>query len=388
MDFLAKHYEKLVLGGGLLLLICSILLVANGIGARQINMRTTFEEAQKKVEGNKLIPPIDYSLFLRPEEVIYDKRVNFAFGSSTAMPAKGSLLEPKRYIFCKNQKCDLFLPFSSDECPVCRTKQEVIGKEPEPGDDTDADGIPDMVEQKHEFLNYLDPDDARLDFDNDGFLNVEEYQLKTAMDYAEEFPPLAALLRRMQIYKRSIPFKLRAVRKLDTPAKEDWKLEFVALNNARLNPPTNKLGEAVAGYKITAVNDDGTEVMVVAPTGESYTMRRDAVVNEEQTAVRLVYLLSRQREHFVELLRRSLIDHRIGEEFELKKTKGEALYSEFYRILPLQGSEGVSIGLLDAAGGTVQKEFEIPSLDSKKDFLSTPAAGAGGDMAPRGMPMR
>lgn len=387
MDFLAKHYEKLVLGFSLLLLIGGILLVANSIGTRQLEFKNVFEDAQRKVNGNNLLPPIDATVFVRPEEVLYDQRVNFAFAGSPTLAAKGSLLEPKRYIFCKNQKCEFFLPFNTDDCPLCRTKQEPVGKEPEPGDDTDADGIPDIVENKYDFLHYLDPDDARLDYDNDGFLNVEEYTHKTALDDADDFPPLAVILRRLQVYKRSIPFKLRAVRKLDTTVKEDWKLEFVALNNARLNPPTYKLGESVAGYKITTVNDEGTEVVVNAPTGETYAMRRDAVVNEEQTSARMVFLYSRQREHYIGLLRRSLIDRRIGEEFELKKQKGETMYSEFYRLLPVKENDVISVALLDAAGGAVQKEFEVPILDSKKDFLSTAAAG-GGEMTPGGMPGR
>jgi len=47
-----------------------------------------------------------------------------------------------------------------------------------PGIDTDGDGIPNIWEWSHG-LNYLDASDASLDFDRDGFTNLQEFQLNT-----------------------------------------------------------------------------------------------------------------------------------------------------------------------------------------------------------------
>jgi hypothetical protein len=57
-----------------------------------------------------------------------------------------------------------------------------VSPAPGPGGDTDGDGIPDWWENLTWWrgeackLNYLDPTDAALDFDGDGFTNFQEYQ--------------------------------------------------------------------------------------------------------------------------------------------------------------------------------------------------------------------
>ncbi len=47
-----------------------------------------------------------------------------------------------------------------------------------PGVDTDGDGIPNAWEWAHG-LNYIDPSDAQMDFDRDGFTNLQEFHLDT-----------------------------------------------------------------------------------------------------------------------------------------------------------------------------------------------------------------
>ncbi len=58
---------------------------------------------------------------------------------------------------------------------------------PEPGDDTDNDGMPDIYEHEHG-LDPLDPSDALADNDGDGYSNLEEYEQGTDPNDHEDHP--------------------------------------------------------------------------------------------------------------------------------------------------------------------------------------------------------
>ncbi len=60
--------------------------------------------------------------------------------------------------------------------PVRDTHGELI--DTRPGVDTDGDGIPNNWEVTHG-MNYQDPSDAELDFDRDGYSNLQEFRLDT-----------------------------------------------------------------------------------------------------------------------------------------------------------------------------------------------------------------
>lgn len=54
--------------------------------------------------------------------------------------------------------------------------------------DDDNDGIPDAIEQQYDFLDPLNPDDAALDFDGDGYSNLVEIQQGTRPDNRHDSP--------------------------------------------------------------------------------------------------------------------------------------------------------------------------------------------------------
>ncbi len=53
------------------------------------------------------------------------------------------------------------------------------------GADSDSDNIPDLVEDFYPFLNKNDGNDGFADYDNDGLVNYQEYEMKTKMDVAD-----------------------------------------------------------------------------------------------------------------------------------------------------------------------------------------------------------
>jgi hypothetical protein len=361
LEFLAKHYEKLILGACLLCLIGGIFLVVNGVTGEQKRLEATFSDANSKVGGNKILPALDLSGLQTVTASLQDSRTRVAITEPVKDAKKGSLLQAKRYILCKNFKCGNLIHVRMDTCIFCGQAQDPY-RDLTPEDDTDQDGIPDLEEQRWEFLNHLDPYDAYFDYDGDGFLNIEEYQAKTALDDPDDFPPLAMLMRVIQVAKRKLPFQFSRVRTLDSELKTNWKIEFIVGRSTRLSVKFDE--EIVPGYKIIAVNDAKDAVTVETSDGKRYTMPSGELVEEEIPSAHMLYLASRDRNS-----RKFFLSRRIGEDFFLEKMKAGAPHREFYRVLSGTSRDDLIIGQLDAENGKVIREFKVNPLDPKKDFI-------------------
>jgi hypothetical protein len=361
LEFLLKHYEKLILGACLLCLIGGIFLVVNGVTAEQKRLENTFREANSEVGGTKILPALDLSSLSSVRNSLQDERLRLAVLEPSKDAKKGSLLQAKRYVLCKNRQCGNLIHVRTDRCVFCGQTQDPY-KDVTPEDDTDGDGIPDMVEQKSGFLNYLDPYDAYFDYDGDGFLNIEEYLAGTDMQDPDDFPPLALLLRVIQVVKRQLPFQFMRVRTLDSELKSDWKMEFQVGRGPRVAVKFDE--EIVPGYKIVAVNETKDAVTVESRDGKSYNMPVGQIVEEETPTAQMLYLASRERNS-----RKISVVRKIGEEFLLEKNKDDSSHQEFYRIISGSSRDDLLVGQLDEAKGRVVAEFKISRLDVKKDFL-------------------
>ena len=110
----------------------------------------------------------------------------------------------------------------TSKCPFCGAEQPPISIGDGEDEDEDGDGIPDFIERKYRFLDPKNPLDARQDYDNDGFLNVEEYkygrlsgeeELKTGkmMEDPALWPELVGLLRVVNIIQNDLKVQLRSI---------------------------------------------------------------------------------------------------------------------------------------------------------------------------------
>jgi len=363
LDFLAKHYEKLILLACLLCLIAGIFAVISGVSKEENKLLELRESAIRKVGGDKILPPLDLSRVPTVEASLKDPRLFLSVMESSPDSKKGSLFQSKRYIICKNLQCGNLLHVSTDKCPFCGTEQDQY-KDTKPEDDTDRDGIPDLVEKKYaHFLNYLDPYDAFFDEDGDGFLNIEEYQAGTDMENPEDFPPLALLLRVQSVGKIRLPFLVFRVRTLDSELKSDGKVDFQIPGGARR--PAVKIGEEIlGGYKVSSINDAKDLVRVESREGKSYNMRIGETVEEEVPTAAMLFLASRERGgRMVRVIRK------IGEEFYLEKDKSGKAYREHYRVLAGTSRDDLRVAQLDSPKGETIAEFDIKAVNVKRDFI-------------------
>ncbi|MBP1583717.1 MAG: hypothetical protein J6866_07165 [Victivallales bacterium] len=392
MDFLVKHYEKLILGLSLLCLILCVLLVRKSFIANSAKIEEKEKNAQQITKNlRKNLEEIDSSAFQGRECLVNPCRLVAVESPNTkkGMDKKGGLVTPKRYVVCRNEQCKYLIAFNSDRCPFCRTQQDPIGKDITEEDDTDGDGIPDLYEQKFpDILDFLDPDDGRMDADNDCFLNVEEYRAGTSPDNPDDHPKLAALLRVAWTGKRPLPCRFENLRKVDSDNPADWR---VVLQVGK-SQETVKIGDDIGktGFKVESAASDGNSIVVTSNDGKSYTLPKRKEVTEDIDSARMYYLNFRER---AMLRRNPVVFKRLNETFVLRTpTLGEnanngdrnarGAIQETYRILAIEDEPApsdqpdakptklVRVGLLDAEDESRHtQEFVIRVLDPKNDFL-------------------
>ncbi len=382
MEFLAKHFEKLILSACLLSILLGTYLVVNGVKASREKIKEQYSVAVREVEGNKILPALDFSKLLAASDCVRDKRVNLAINQLRVDDKKGALLCPKRYVICKRPTCGAVTHISEEKCPFCNQTFDPF-KETNPEDDTDRDGIPDLVEQRSGFLNYLDPFDARFDYDHDGFLNIEEYQLQTKMDDPRSFPDLVHLLRIQDVRNIQLPFLFMTVKTLDSSNMEDWKVDFDIGGGRKIQA---RLNEAIgrSGFVVSAISPDRSNVTVKNQEGTTYQMRERQIVSEQIATVSMRYLLTRNRNEARDRRLFVPMTQKIGSEFTLHKETEEGTIEGYYRILSGTTKDDVRVAKLDGLKGKVLTEHLIPTLDVQRDFSPDPEGGGRGPMMREG----
>lgn len=177
-----------------------------------------------------------------------------------------SFLGPESRVFCeqgeagKPASCGMPIPFGSKECPLCGALQP--GEVQANKADGDEDGLPDEWEKKYGLS--LSMNDAALDFDNDGFTNMEEFLAKTNPADPNSHPPYVASLTVLpNVEKVEVPFDLKRV--LEIPAGT----RFVFRDP---NAVSIKYGKKVKGVDHECVVDKAKpEAVAIGTTG--YTLK-------------------------------------------------------------------------------------------------------------------
>ena len=263
MDFLIRHYEKLILVVCLLLLLYSLKFVSANQTASATKTADTIAKLKNIVKCDSLIDEMQAEDFEALDKMLSDPLTQVNLMSSPNGPMQPPLLEGGQFIICNNKECGYILPFHTDTCPWCHTNQKEIGPDLPEDYDLDQDGIPDLFEKSTTFLHYRYRFDGMNDFDQDGFLNIEEYRAGTELDDPESRPPLAYLLRVTKASKEFIPVTLSRVKQNGSADPKDWKASFRIEGDAR--PVDVKMNGAVPkmnGYTLTEIAGDLQSVTI------------------------------------------------------------------------------------------------------------------------------
>lgn len=401
MDFLAKNYDKLILAFCLIILVVGISFVAMSFQSTNALLEAQDRETNSKMKGGDKIEELQSEEYSSAHYLNDPRKLLNILGSAKKATPKGSLIEPNKYIICVNEDCLHLISLNASKCPFCGTEQPELAKELQGGEDTDADGIPDKFENQYAVkgvLNPRNPNDARMDYDRDGFLNIEEYKHGTKLDDADDFPALGYLLRAVKVFKVDLPVKLLDI---DTNRKNDSKEWDIAITAP--DPKTRKIrrfscavGDKVGGYLIKNAGFNGTgdnQVPYVdfAPENspnDTYRLEKGAVVKSKNLTVRMIYLMSRERNFAQAVMRRGLITKNVGDEFTLEKPKTTTKVKQYYKVISADEEKGsVTVALLKSEKGAVDKEISLTMFKPVEDFISYEQMGMGmmgGDMGPGG----
>ncbi len=245
MQFLKKHYEKIILAVLLLLFIVSLVYLiqiinsTNAVTRAQLNIPTRapdYVETDFKSE--------DFS-----NQSIFMKNTRWKESAAREPDDKvfTDLMVPFECARCPH--CGKIAPlfdFNNDphKCPMCSGELRTpppppVEPPPPPPKDGDVDGdeIPDLVEEKFG-LNPKDPNDARQDMDNDGFANAFEYNYfgkaygGSAISSPKFHPPMYLRLQLLALRKTLLDVTLKKVVPAGTKGDE-FDLQLNIENGAK-----------------------------------------------------------------------------------------------------------------------------------------------------------
>ena len=141
--------------------------------------------------------------------------------------------------------CQKLVPryyFNNRKCPACAGELRTPPQRPKERrfviseNDQDGDGLPNDYERTNGF-DPKDPGDGLADADGDGFSNLYEYENKTNPKDPRSRPPLWYRLRYISMESVDLPIRLMAVNTMDSKDKKSWNIQFNRIKVDRRGRP-------------------------------------------------------------------------------------------------------------------------------------------------------
>lgn len=338
-SWLSQNYDKLVLVIVLLALLLSVLFLFLMIN----NVRRVLAEAKWDRPGAepRAVTPLDLT---RVENLRRSLAAPFQ-----AEPRAARMFSSDLRVSCV--ACGKPIPFDAIKCSFCAADQPV--PEDPKKIDSDRDGIPDFYEQKLG-LNPLDPTDAGLDADGDGFSNLEEHQAETSIADAADFPSPVAKLRVGRM--GSNPFKLRFQGEAEMP---DGSIRYQLNLRTLERTYFAKIDDELEGYKV---------LEYVAPTNNEPA---SLLLKQGDTRVRLVkgkeVTKFEVMADLVFLIDRTRMRVRVGDEISLKERK--------YKVVDIR-RDGVLIRDVETGRETLVGLLSDAELNELRGGTGSPASSS------------
>ena len=232
MDFLKKHYEKILLA--VLLSVFIGLLAFQLVLWQQSKLIQVEMKVKAQVENYKHINfDAKDSEYLALQSL--DKQLLWKQISEPGLDRRivSDFMVPYPMAVCPH--CKRIIPVASfptgegmGACPFNDCRHELSAPETfarGKNQDTDGDGIPDEEEKKMG-LNPNDPKDGKEDADLDGFTNYEEFICKTDYKNPKSRPPYHEKMFVRETAQAVLPFVLKNVSYNGARTKENAKLQI------------------------------------------------------------------------------------------------------------------------------------------------------------------
>ena len=243
MDFLKRHYEKLILLGMLVLFIGIMLYVVSV--AKQVQ---SISDSDLKLEEKDLRSGLEKKV--DPNDKAFQTSLILSEGLSNWQSSS------QRQLFSADRKavdgtysdlviaaaisacphCRYYIPRyyfrNGMKCPACGVELADVPARPKERSrvrtesDTDGDGMPNSYETSKGF-DPQDDTDQLMDADTDGFSNLYEFENETDPKVAKSRPPLWYRLRYVAMESVVLPIRLLSIshmNQLDNKSK--WILQF------------------------------------------------------------------------------------------------------------------------------------------------------------------
>ncbi len=307
MNFIKKHYEKIILCVFLLVFIFSL------VWAIVVLKKST------DININSCRLPVIPASFPRVNMGLYEISENFAKDSdwlSKIPPNSGETSAYMDFLVTypaqRCSSCTKIIPlaaFYEEKCPICGAKLDKPGAiQITPIDlDRDKDMIPDELESKLG-MNPSNPDDAYEDLDKDGFSNIYEYKKGTALNDPASRPDIMDRIYVKEISRKPLDFELvKVIHKGDE--KEKWEiqanvkltgkkkmdLKFFKLNESfDINKTKFKIIDIVPKTvnkidpKLKAeVTEDQSEIVIQSEGGDPINVKLNSPVYENKDKITL-----------------------------------------------------------------------------------------------------
>lgn len=281
MNFIKKHYEKIILAFFLLIFIFSL-----GWAIIVLKKSTNIQ-----IEDCRL-PKIPAN-YPKADMKLYDISLNFENDKDwvSLVPEKTDekisymdFMIPYPAERCPH--CGKIIPssaFFAEKCPVCSAKLDKPGAEKVMDEnlDRDGDGIPDETEKKLG-LNPNDPSDIYLDNDKDGFNNLAEYYLKTDMNDINSHPDVTSRLFVKEISLKPIDFVVKKISRIGGDDKTKWQIQASAKlkGKKKMDDDFFKIGD-----KLEFNKDTYSIVDIISKTVKKIDTRLKAELEEDASEV-------------------------------------------------------------------------------------------------------